>query len=425
MRRVYATIGRLELLRATCSSGTNANVAANDDSSSVTHAADSIDPGITARICVRVPRGEILTLTGCGTDLSTAVAQALCVLTRSAFRIVEATNRTLPRSSHPMTYGCHVELVADQAATSPSLMATGIGWGNDEVTALAGATLRALAGSELLRPTFRVPGAREVQESADRMQERIGLLFDTPLDSFTKAAMHEVLSDELHRFAVAQTILVSNDPNPHRRLRRFDASAVITDSQGNVLECNTQTRHWWEWYPGLANDACSLRSVYESLPASPPMAIPWIVRLFENPRSWLRFRGSIELASHDWLHILLGRGLLDQDEAFVIGFTMGSVKNLTRWERRAFKWIVSHLYPEPFRIPPELTAAYDLGVEAGTELGVRDIHRVPLEEHLDRPLGETRRLLHIDTHRLHSFYAREKAQLPDTLASIRLPIDAM
>ncbi|MFM7034032.1 MAG: hypothetical protein ACKOYJ_02390 [Planctomycetia bacterium] len=189
------------------------------------------------------------------------------------------------------------------------------------------------------------------------------------------------------------------------------------------MELDTQTRSWRQWFPGLDNDHRTLREVIATLPAAPPAAIPWIVRLFENPHGWLRLHGAIDLANHDRIHVLLGRGLLDQDEAFVIGFTMGSTKSVSRLERWFFKCAVSHLYPDPYRIPWPILAAYDLGLEAGREMGVRNIHRVVNDAMLDRPLGDLRRELGIDTRRLREFYAREREALPTTPASRRLPID--
>jgi hypothetical protein len=52
---------------------------------------------------------------------------------------------------------------------------------------------------------------------------------------------------------------------------------------------------------------------------------------------------------------------------------------------------------------------------------VRNLHLVLRDEMLDKPLGETRRELQIDTRRLRQFYAREREALPGTLASLRLP----
>ena len=183
-----------------------------------------------------------------------------------------------------------------------------------------------------------------------------------------------------------------------------------------------RSRNWRTWFPGLDNDDRTLRDVLATLPAAPPAAIPWIVRLFENPRGWLRLHGAVDLARHDMIHVLLGRGLLGQDEAFVIGFTMGSTKAVSRLERWFFKCVAAHVYPEPYRIPSRLLAAYDLGLEAGRTLGVRDLHLALRGEMLDRPLGELRRTLGIDTRRLREFFARERAALPDTPASLRLPV---
>ena len=178
---------------------------------------------------------------------------------------------------------------------------------------------------------------------------------------------------------------------------------------------------WRRWNPGLDNDSRTLREVLDTLPAAPPDAIPWIVRLFENPQGWLRLHGAIDLPHHDMIHVLLGRGLLGQDEAFVIGFTMGATKAVSRLEQCWFKFVVSWLYPAPYTIPRRILAAYDLGVAAGRAMGVENLHRALRDEMLDRPLGETRRLLGIDTHRLRDVYARERAALPDTAARRRLP----
>lgn len=180
---------------------------------------------------------------------------------------------------------------------------------------------------------------------------------------------------------------------------------------------------WRRWNPGIENDGQTLRAVLATLPAAPPSAIPWIVRLFENPQGWLRLHGAIDLAHHDMIHVLLGRGLLGQDEAFVIGFTMGATKAVSWLEQAWFKFVVAWLYPVPYRIPRRILAAYDLGLDAGRAMGVRNLHLAIGDDLLDRPLGEVRRALGIDTGRLRQVYARERATLPDTTASQRLPAE--
>jgi hypothetical protein len=183
-----------------------------------------------------------------------------------------------------------------------------------------------------------------------------------------------------------------------------------------------QPAGWRAWFPGLENDHRTLRDVLATLPAAPPAAIPWVVRLFENPQGWLQLHGAVDLATHDRIHVVLGRGLLAQDEAFVIGFTMGSTKAVSRLERWFFKCAVAHLYPDPYRIPWPILAAYDLGLEAGREMDAKDIHRGLGDGMLDRPLRDVRRRLGIDTGQLRQFFAREREALPDSAASQRLPL---
>jgi hypothetical protein len=181
------------------------------------------------------------------------------------------------------------------------------------------------------------------------------------------------------------------------------------------------TPDWRAWCPGLGNDDLTLRDVLATLPAAPPQAIPWIVRTFENPRGWLHLHGAVDLHRHDMIHVLLGRGLLGQDEAFVIGFTMGATKAVSDLEAGIFKMIASRVYPPPYRIAWRTLAAFDLGVAAGRELAARNLHRLLDDSMLDRPLGAIRRSLGIDTRRLRDFYARERRLLPTTAASRRLP----
>ena len=111
-------------------------------------------------------------------------------------------------------------------------------------------------------------------------------------------------------------------------------------SRDGAAEHLRQPVGWRSWSPGLENDHLTLREVLATLPAAPPAAIPWVVRLFENPQGWLRMHGAADLATHDRIHVVLGRGLLAQDEAFVIGFTMVTTKAVSRLERWFFKCAV-------------------------------------------------------------------------------------
>lgn len=199
---------------------------------------------------------------------------------------------------------------------------------------------------------------------------------------------------------------------------------MVARRQSQKYECNVGVRkhtlRWQEWFPGLDNDHETLGDVLATLPASPPTAIPWIVRLLENPNGWLHLHGAVDLGVHDSIHVLLGRGLLAQDEAFVIGFTMGSTHAVRRAEQFFFKVTVAYLYPDPYRIPWPLLVAYDLGLEAGQRVGIKNFHQLITEDMRTWKLGKVRRALGIRASQLRVFYSREQALLPLTRASQRL-----
>ena len=374
---------------------------------------------VRVTIPIRDSRGSVERFPGTGADLVTAITDALGPLADLPFAIggVQVAEECMPAERRAARVVVHT---LDRAAPRH---ATGHAVEEDEATAIAVATVRGLAAGGLLRRKFLPAGARDVEASTERIVHGLGqLLADTPLPAETLGAVRELVAHELHRFGEGQAIFAAHCPDPTSLLTRFDAEAALEQPAGEVKTSDTRTTAWWEWFPGLNNDARTLRDVLDELPAAPPAAIPWVVRLFENDQGWLRLHGAVNLEHHDMIHVLLGRGLLDQDEAFVIGFTMGSTKSVSRLERWFFKCAVSRLYPEPYRISRKILASYDLGLEAGREFGIKDLHRRLHRGMLDRPLGETRRALEIDTNRLRQVYAREREALPGTLASLRLPV---
>lgn len=180
---------------------------------------------------------------------------------------------------------------------------------------------------------------------------------------------------------------------------------------------------WRDWNPGLDHDHRTLGACLDSLPAASPTDIPWFVRLFENPASPLALPGAITLERHDALHVLLGRGLLAQDEAFVIGFTMGAASGIRERHRRLFRWIVTRVYRRPYRLSRRHLLAYDLGFGFGMEQTHRDFQDFAFEDHRDTSLREMRSQLGLDLHRLHALFNHEKTLIPDSRASRRLDLD--
>jgi hypothetical protein len=181
--------------------------------------------------------------------------------------------------------------------------------------------------------------------------------------------------------------------------------------------------HWSDWNPGLDNDHLTLEQVLSSMPAAEADEIPWQVRLFENPSSFVAFPGAISLQRHDAIHALLGRGLSSQDEAFVIGYTMGAASAIRAWHFSMFRFVATCLYPKVYRFSRSDLIAFDLGFGQGRGGKARDLHRAPLENLGDRSLEELRRELGIDVHALHAAYRAEAIRLPHTSASRRLDKD--
>jgi len=181
--------------------------------------------------------------------------------------------------------------------------------------------------------------------------------------------------------------------------------------------------HWSDWNPGLDNDHLSLQQVLNSMPAAEAEQIPWQVRVLENPSSPVAFPGAITLQRHDAIHALLGRGLSNQDEAFVIGYTMGAASKIRGWQFSVFRFVASVLYPKPYRFKRSDLLAFDLGFAQGQRSPTRDLHCVPLETYGEVSLAQLRRELKIDVHALHAAYRAERIYLPHTAASRRLDKD--
>lgn len=151
---------------------------------------------------------------------------------------------------------------------------------------------------------------------------------------------------------------------------------------------------WREWQPGLDNNHLTLREVYETLPGFTESQIPLMTRLLENPTSPVAFVGAIPLLEHDYIHILLGRGLLNHDEAFVIGFTMGTSKSYRPFRNWLFKTLTK-FYPRESRFSPIDCLYFDLGYQYGMRPDIMpEIYKYTFDER--KTLSELRKSVGIN-----------------------------
>ncbi len=177
---------------------------------------------------------------------------------------------------------------------------------------------------------------------------------------------------------------------------------------------------WKDWFPGIDNDDKTLGELLQTLPGNPPGDIHWLVRLIENPKSRFHLPGAVDLYRHDCIHIILGRGLLAQDEAFVVGFTMGAASNIKPWHRHVFKFVARFLYPRIYRLKKRHLQIYDMAFDMVRQSACRDIQDVDFKSLENLTLGEIRHRLGIDKSAIKASFAREIEILPKTKASQRL-----
>ena len=152
--------------------------------------------------------------------------------------------------------------------------------------------------------------------------------------------------------------------------------------------------------------------------------IPFLVQLVENPRFHVvgfdPFHGRVDLLAHDCIHILLGRGMLAKDEAFVIGFTMGSTNRVNATEEKLFTFIARNLYPGVYRFTQDDIDVFRDALRLGFVSDCLPLDQVDFAPLLDLNLDEVRNHLGIESPLLQAFYEIEANRYPYAPESQRL-----
>jgi hypothetical protein len=180
------------------------------------------------------------------------------------------------------------------------------------------------------------------------------------------------------------------------------------------------------WHIPLSEQHMTLREAYASLKTIGlrQEQIPFIVQLVENPRFELPgleiFPGATDLPTHDCIHILLGRGLASIDEAFVLGYTMGSTNRLNATEEALYTFFAKNLYPEGYKFGDDEVRVFRDAVRLAYIAGSASLAEVDYGQHYDKTLQELRHELGIDQELLRAYYSLEKKRFPTHAASQRL-----
>ncbi len=152
--------------------------------------------------------------------------------------------------------------------------------------------------------------------------------------------------------------------------------------------------------------------------------IPLLIQLVENPRFDLPgieiFNGATNLDTHDHIHILLGRGLQAADEAFVIGFTMGSTNRVTTTEERLYSFFAKYLFPKPYKFDDEALQVFRDAVKLGYISDCQRLDKVDYASLYGLSIAQAREKIGIETDLLQAYYRIEQKRYPGSFVAQRL-----
>jgi hypothetical protein len=181
-----------------------------------------------------------------------------------------------------------------------------------------------------------------------------------------------------------------------------------------------------DWHIPVSKGEMTLKEAHEDLSrlGAKQEGIPLMIQLVENPKYDIPgfdiFHGAVDLATHDYIHIILGRGLLSIDEAFVIGFTMGSTNKVTTTEEKLYSFISKYLYPKVYRFSDEDLQVFRDAVKLGYISDCLPLDQVKYQKYLARSLKDIRKDLKIEEDLILAYYNIENRRYPNSKASQRL-----
>ncbi len=181
-----------------------------------------------------------------------------------------------------------------------------------------------------------------------------------------------------------------------------------------------------DWHIPLVNDAITLRQALANLKnvQAEQHEIPLMVQLVENPKfrfpGFEIFHGAVDLHQHDCIHILLGRGLSSIDEAFTIGFTMGTTNKVSTTEERLYSLIAQHFYPSVYQFCKDDIEVFKNAVRLGFISSCEALDGTDFVQLLDQDLKSIRQQLALEVDFLLAYYKIESNRYPDKIACQRL-----
>ncbi len=180
------------------------------------------------------------------------------------------------------------------------------------------------------------------------------------------------------------------------------------------------------WHIPLANDEITLRQALDDLKTvqAEQHEIPLMVQLVENPKfrfpGFEIFHGAVDLQQHDCIHILLGRGLSSIDEAFTIGFTMGTTNKVSTTEERLYSLIAQYFYPSVYQFCKDDIEVFKNAVRLGFISSCEALDATDFVRFLDEDLKSIRQRLGLEQEFLLAYYKIESKRYSDKIECQRL-----
>ena len=109
-----------------------------------------------------------------------------------------------------------------------------------------------------------------------------------------------------------------------------------------------------------------------------------------------------------------------KDEAFVLGFTMGSTDRVSTTEEKLFAFFTKHLYPKAYRFSDDDLRVFRDAVKLGFISACQSLAGVNYRQYLDWPIAKIRAELGIEEDLLRAYYAIERRRFPGAPESQRL-----
>jgi hypothetical protein len=179
------------------------------------------------------------------------------------------------------------------------------------------------------------------------------------------------------------------------------------------------------WHIPFHQDLLRLRDALASVPPPANLSrVPLMLRLQRDPDlsflGQLVFKAGLDQHQHDCIHILLGRGLLPMDQAFVLGFTLGSSKKGSLPEHKLRAEVGRHFNKNVPLFSEAENAVFKDGIKLSYLSFCAPLENFDFTPWHDLSLRELRQAVGLEPELVLAYYAVERHRYPHALASQRL-----